>query len=1238
MVVHQDSAGGKASAPIPETKGLRTRQWTRFLRGPDPTLLEHLYVPALAEAVRYDRSCAYFSSSALSAAARGFGKLIERLEALGARAPQPALRLVVNEELSEADVRALLETGDLSVLEAQLRKRFKRPQDALEKARLTMLAWLVKRGLLAVRVGIMRRSGGIVHAKFGIVTDEQGDAIVFRGSSNESAQGLVANYDQLEVSSSWEDPEAHQYYTSEFEMLWTDTHPDVHTVTLPEAIRLDLIKYAPKEPPILEPSVARGRQNAAMLWRFITEAPYLPTGAFACDATAMVDLWPHQRRVVEEVAAAWPEGRLLCDEVGMGKTIEAILILRRLMAGRGVRRVLILLPAGLLTQWQTELREKGGLVFPRLEGINTLVWPDDRTEKLDGLAEALLQDRLLLSRETARTEGNLPIVLAAPPWDLVLLDESHAARRRKQEEGEFNSGTLLLTLLRELQLRRRTRGILFLSATPMQTHPWEPWDLLSVLGEGGEWLSEFAGVRDYYGTIAALRRGRCELEPARRASRLIVADPRVSKPPGATALKLSEAESIARGLVFAAPQQREPLAEWLRRQSPLARRMHRNTRGTLRAYHARGLLAEPPPRRAVEDVVFDFAHRAEREVYNAITAYIEKRFEELEQEKPGKGFVMTIYRRRAASSPLALERSLERRRNGLMRVAERMAYDPDLEPREQADPRDLDDLPGLDAPPRVSAALPADPEIARAELVEVENLLRDLRSLGDLGSKRDRFFQELRRVTEDGRPVLIFTEYTDTMEYVRDGLVAAYGKSLGCYSGDGGQRWDGEGWAEVSKGAITEALHKGELRALVCTDAASEGLNLQAAGAVINYDLPWNPSKVEQRIGRIDRIGQKLPVVKVVNLFLQESVDEQVYRVLRARCGLFEYFVGAMQPVLARARQILLGHERVDPGTALGAVADEIQRDPLAGEIYLESEAAAPAQEAAGLARNDLEGALRDLANIDGITVKARASEHVFALSGAGKRRVKFSASMHALEVDRAVEPLTPESPPVVALAQVLAKKGERLPLVIGSYRSGSFRVAVAKWVGQGATEPVTSISQLRRLLGSWPGELPDPAEWLAAETAATGVARSLVQALEARAREREATALEAQVAAARLRLVRELGRFLACVGLGTGDLNRVLHQLVSRETSTRSRLMQALERLGGYPNWTSEICRELDLFNSRLSENQRKARLLGKELDAALQDPRWEADAHHLEDGTLHLDAGASRVAGRRVAPRGDR
>ena len=87
----------------------------------------------------------------------------------------------------------------------------------------------------------------------------------------------------------------------------------------------------------------------------------------------------------------------------------------------------------------------------------------------------------------------------------------------------------------------------------------------------------------------------------------------------------------------------------------------------------------------------------------------------------------------------------------------------------------------------------------------------------------------------------------------------------------------------MSKEVVTKALQAGSIRVLVCTDAASEGLNLQAAGALVNFDLPWNPSKVEQRIGRIERIGQEMAVLPIVNLYLKDSVDERVYRALS--CG-----------------------------------------------------------------------------------------------------------------------------------------------------------------------------------------------------------------------------------------------------------------------------------------------------------------------------------------------------------------
>jgi hypothetical protein len=98
--------------------------------------------------------------------------------------------------------------------------------------------------LLEIGVGVMRSGEGIVHAKFGVATDEAGDAVVFSGSGNGSAQGLHSNYERLDVSTSWEDPERYREHTDEFEALWADTHADVHTVTLPEAVRLRLVRLA----------------------------------------------------------------------------------------------------------------------------------------------------------------------------------------------------------------------------------------------------------------------------------------------------------------------------------------------------------------------------------------------------------------------------------------------------------------------------------------------------------------------------------------------------------------------------------------------------------------------------------------------------------------------------------------------------------------------------------------------------------------------------------------------------------------------------------------------------------------------------------------------------------------------------------------------------------------------------------------------------------------------------------
>ena len=1183
-----------------------SRTWPRFLRGPDPRLLEDLYVPALQRSVRYDRCCAYFSSSVLSTAARGFSGLISRFATRDNSLPRPAVRLLVNEQLSREDVEALSDTPDTAALERILMKRFSSPESALEKARLEMLAWLVSRELVEIRVGILRHGEGILHAKFGLFYDENGNALVFSGSGNESRSGLTANYEHLEVTGSWGDQERYQEFAEEFERLWEGSHPDVMVVRLPEAIRQGIISYAPDMPPLEEPLPPKDisddlkRKKLAMQWKFIVESPYMENGETACEATMNVSLWPHQRAVVQEVLSAWPKGKLLCDEVGMGKTIEAIAALRRLLAGRGVKRALFLLPAGLVLQWQDELREKGNILAPRFES-QRIVWPDGSSRAVSGFSEALEEPMLLISRELARIEANQALLLDGPSWDLVILDEAHAARRKKQEEGEFNTGTLLLDLVRRLQIRGKTASYMFLSATPMQTHPWEPWDLLGTLGVGGAWIAEFDIVRQYYSVIQNLEGSQ---EPSQLdlkfLYRTVMLDPDLPISPEGP-IPEREEDFIDR-LIFADEKGMRGYASWMRKVSPLGRRMLRNGKETLQKYYRDGLLEAAPPRRIVQDIRYRYEDAREGRVYNAIKDYIDSRFQALEREKRGKGFVMTVYRRRCTSSLFALEKSLLRRKEGLRQVIERGSWDPYLED-ESLDWLDLEEVEGIAEGGKISSAFPEDPVVAAQELQQVEFLLSEIRELPGIDTKRDRFTEELRRLQDEGRSVLVFTEYTDTMDFLKDWLSPLYGKELATFCGRGGERWDGKRWVSVTKDAITASLQNGELRVLLCTDAASEGLNLQKAGAVINYDLPWNPSKVEQRIGRIDRIGQSWPEVKVINMFLRDSIDDRVYKVLRERCRLFEHFVGPMQPVLAKAQKILLGQTEEDLFD-LTLEAERIETDFLAAETYRLSDPEVVVSEQSPIKRENLVDAMLALDNVSGISVSTRLDKISLRLPD-GTRR-EYATGLEALEADDRLHPLSPTDPFLTGLHQYLYPDGN-LPLTCIPFEKGSFKRASMFWIdGDGNVMPVRNLEELNSLLEAWDGSGPATIDLSEIQTEV----RDMVEKIFSIAEERRISDLKAQKDACTMRLKMELGRFLLSLDpnlRSVEGINGLFYKEMEKGGPRSARLKKCFEKLGGYPDWDIPTINRLREQIQRIDRGHREARLLGNEIDAALNDPRWE-------------------------------
>ena len=214
--------------------------------------------------------------------------------------------------------------------------------------------------------------------------------------------------------------------------------------------------------------------------------------------------------------------------------------------------------------------------------------------------------------------------------------------------------------------------------------------------------------------------------------------------------------------------------------------------------------------------------------------------------------------------------------------------------------------------------------------------------------------------------VMVFTQYVDTMDFLRGALRRDAGLRLMCFSGRGGEIPSMDGtWRAIGRDDAKRRFREGEADVLLCTYAAAEGLNFQFCGALINYDMPWNPMRVEQRIGRIDRLGQAHSSIRIVNLHYEGTVETDVYRTLRNRIGLFESVVGRLQPILAQLPRaisdaVLAGGDGA--GSVRARVVDTIERRTREAEARgfdldagLDEELAMPARAPSPLTMDDLD-------------------------------------------------------------------------------------------------------------------------------------------------------------------------------------------------------------------------------------------------------------------------------------------
>ena len=911
-------------------------RWKLKYTPEDGELLEKFYIPALSCAVRYDRSTGYFGAAVLAAASRGVEGLVRN---------EGRMRLIVGCTLGEPEAQAIAKGESLKdTVESRLLKTPLSPVDSDAVDALELLAWMVAKGYLEVKVAVpcdaQRRpvcSTAIYHEKAGVVEDKTGDRIAFNGSVNESANGWRGNFESFHVFLSWKDPSDRVEAEEEsFGKLWADHARTALVVDVPSAIRDQLLAFLPEDnrlprrlqvrdpveafgddpPEIPEP----GAQNPEpeefvdprkVVWSYIYAAPSLPDGGERTgEATCPIVPWPHQVRAFHRMYDNWPPRLLIADEVGLGKTIQAGMLLRQAYLAGRARRILVLAPKAVLNQWQIELREKFNLNWPIYDGKKLLWFPSpalrgnaaknvDR-DKWHEEPCVLASSHLMRRRDRARE-----LLEDARPWDLVILDEAHHARRRGGGIGVSDDRpNRLLNLM--LGLKDRTDGLVLLTATPMQVSPVEVRDLLDLFGLPEKWhtqafleffeyasmpmpgnpelasmASMFRAVENAYGEVA--------LEDARKYA------PKKKKLKAKKILNaLRDASSIP--LRRLETDERRAAVRLMKANTPIKRLISRHTRDLLRRYDQAGKVGARIAVRKVEDRFVDMTER-EREVYKAVEDYISSTYNNAAAEKRSAvGFVMTVYRRRLASSFFALARTLQNRMNRL----EIQFSAPDETDRLQ------EDLPDDELSPEVldadDAAELETQALALEEKDELETLLRQTRRL-PADTKTNTLLETIESLKADGfGQVMVFTQFTDTLDYLRSQAAKRFGtEAVLCFSGRGGEIAGPDGkWRRISRDDAKARFRDEKAEIMLCTDAAAEGLNFQFCGALINYDMPWNPMKVEQRIGRIDRVGQRYDAIRIVNLHYEDTVETDVYRALRERIDLFTNFVGKLQPILAK--------------------------------------------------------------------------------------------------------------------------------------------------------------------------------------------------------------------------------------------------------------------------------------------------------------------------------------------------
>ncbi len=916
--------------------------------GNNADLLRSFYIPALMRTVSYDRVAGYFRSSALAAASRGFTAILNR--------DGGKVRLIAGCDLAPHDIQAILD-GNTARLEQHLAGELDHLDDEPEQVRrgVELLAHLVAVGNLDIQVAFRRdrQTGepillsdsidGYVHEKWGVLTDGYGNRLGFSGSMNESVTALVRNAENISTVRSWDGPDDAgelEQMSEDFEAMWQNDHPCFVVRPIPDAIREKLMQISEQVTmpieldgkPAVVPTDVRPPPTEWLRFAMIKHAPKMVGGETVGIYTAPIKPWPHQEIVARRLVETYPYGYMLCDEVGLGKTIETGLAFRALWLSGQAERILISPPASLISQWQREMATKFLMPFGigRSKGRGARVsytLPSEFVNDRDTLFD---RDLLIVSTGLLQRKERLDQLRKAAPFDVALVDEAHFARRQGSVQGldqEPSFGKLYKAL--DDGLRGKTRAMWLATATPMQLNAVEAYDLADLIGRLGCFASEQSLVGIYYRLLGNLARRITPTTEEQQTLHIIASRTQFEDP--------SLWQRISKWLIEKDPQLHVVFTQWIdtelwpsRREdeqllvrvlfaiSPLHRVMLRHTRSLLEQYRKYNLLTERLATRTIRPIPRNLVFRTdERDAYDELTRYCVDLQTTIgahlsESLKSSLGFYLSLLQQRFASSAVAIRNTIQRR---LVRVTETIEALDRYGVDETNDLEDLRDVRGEDEwegdedelEQVIKATLRGR---TREDLIWEQTRLEELApQYVTLANQRSTKTDILLRVMSERvrpddanrfRQTVVFTRYSDTLNHLVDTFrSSAPHLRVGTFSGEGGRFWDVDQrkWKHVKKNRdeIKHRFLNGDIDLLLCTDAAAEGLNLQSADLLVNYDLPWNPMKVEQRIGRIDRIGQRYDKIEVLNLATIGSVEEVIYGRLWERLRSAGGVVGSQQ-------------------------------------------------------------------------------------------------------------------------------------------------------------------------------------------------------------------------------------------------------------------------------------------------------------------------------------------------------